>query len=312
MKRDLKTWDDFSSQDILKILNLAQSLKKNPFLHQEIFKGRSFGLLFEKPSNRTRVSFEVGIHQLGGHSIYLGPNDIHLGVRESVSDVAKTLSRYLDAVIARVFQHKTIEELSSHGSIPIINGLSDKAHPCQVLADLFSIKEKFKDNPVTVAYIGDGNNICRSLLTICAKMGLNIHIATPKDKHYKLDEKRLKQAHKEAQKNGSHVRVFHQASEAVKGVNVVYTDTWMSMGQEKELEQRLHLFKGFQVNQSLMNQAQSNCVFMHCLPAHREREVAAEVIDGAQSIVFDQAENRLHTQKAMLLFLLEEKVFGGI
>lgn len=303
MKRDLTSLQNLTRKEILSILDLTEKLKENKDLYADKLKGKCIGLLFQKPSNRTRVSFEVGTWQLGGNCIYLGPDEINLGVRESTQDVSKTLSRYLDAIIARTNSHDDIVSLTKFADIPVINGLSDLSHPCQGLTDLFSIKEKFgKLQGLTCAYVGDGNNVCHSLLLGCSKVGMNVNVATPIG--YEPDAEIVKLAEFSAQTTGAKVTLTHSPQEAVQGAHVIYADVWISMGQEAERQERLDIFKDFQINSELLKEAASNFIFMHCLPAHRGEEVSADVIDGPNAIVFDQAENRLHTQKAILLFLL--------
>jgi len=301
-KRDLLTLQQLTKMEILRILELTTQLKNDPTLWVELLKGKSIGLVFQKPSNRTRVSFEVGITQLGGHCLYLGPDEINLGIRESTADVAKTLSRYLDGIVARTFTHDDIVELAQHATIPVINGLSDLYHPCQALTDIFSIQEKFRklDN-ITLAYIGDGNNVCHSLLIACTKIGIHLNIATPKG--YEPNTDVVKLAQDNAAQTGSQIAIGNSPPDAARNADVIYADVWVSMGQEEETEKRLSDFRGFQINAALTKLAKDNFIFMHCLPAHREQEVTAEVIDGPHSIVFDQAENRLHTQKAILNFI---------
>jgi ornithine carbamoyltransferase len=304
MKRDLINLQDFSSDEIAELLELTQKMKNNPSAYNQALKGKTVGLIFQKPSNRTRVSFEVGVWELGGYCVYLGPEEINLGVRESTSDVSKTLSRYLDAIVARTHRHQDIIDLAKSATIPVINGLSDLFHPCQALADLFSIKEKFQElKGLTLAYIGDGNNVCLSLLLGCSKMGINIHVATPKG--YEPQNDVVEAAAGYAEESGSILSVSHNAQKAAQNSNIIYTDTWVSMGQEAESKQRLHDFKNYQINNELVRLANPDFIFMHCLPAHRGQEVTEEVIDGGHSIVFDQAENRLHIQKAILLELLK-------
>ncbi|MCR4336801.1 MAG: ornithine carbamoyltransferase [Candidatus Omnitrophica bacterium] len=305
MKRDLKSLQDFSSKEILELLKVAIDLKKCKGRLRNDLKGKSVGLIFQKPSNRTRVSFEVGVSQLGGQCVYLGPEEINLGKRESTEDVAKTLSRYLDAIVARTFSHQTIVELSQYATIPVINGLSDLFHPCQALADIMSIQEKFgRLKEINIAFIGDGNNVCHSLMLACGKTGANIHVATPKG--YEPNADILQQVQKEAHKTGSKIKVGYSPKEAIKGADVVYADVWVSMGQEAEREERLKIFQDYQINQELVKSANPDYIFMHCLPAHRGEEVTKEIIDGKNSVVFDQAENRMHMQKAVLLFLLKK------
>lgn len=304
MQRDLTSLFELSPADINKILDLTAKIKSKPLSKPNFLKGKSVGLVFEKPSNRTRVSFEVGVYHFGGKCIYLSPSEIKLGVRESVADVAKTLSRYLDLIVARTFKQETIDELSAHADIPIINGLSDLFHPCQGLTDLFTVKEHYKDlSKVKIAYVGDGNNVTHSLLIVAAKMGAAITVATPVG--FGVNDDILQQVQKIAKETGAKVTITNDPVEAVTGADVVYTDTWVSMGQEECAAEKLEQFKGFRVNRSLCANAKTDFKFMHCLPAHRDQEVCANTIDGEHSIVFDQAENRLHTQKAIMLFLLD-------
>jgi ornithine carbamoyltransferase len=300
MQKDLICIKDLSSKDMEDIFALAAKLKQNKSAFSGKLKGKSVALIFQKPSNRTRVSFEVGVWQLGGNCIYLGPDEINLGVRETVEDAAKTLSRYLDAIVARTFKHSDVLDLAKYSKIPIINGLTDLLHPCQALADLFSIKEKLgKLKGINLAYIGDGNNVCHSLMYGCAKVGANLKIATPKG--YEPNKNIIRDS-KTPLRN-----ISHDPNEAVKDVDVVYTDVWASMGKESEAAKRKKIFKNFQVNSKLVSKAKKNYIFMHCLPAHRGEEVSGEIIDSKHSIVFDQAENRLHVQKAILLLLLGAK-----
>jgi len=304
MKRDLMSLQDFTRNEILDILNLTEKLKKNKDSSSNLLKDKTIALLFQKPSNRTRVSFEVGVSQLGGNCIYLGPHEINLGVRESTKDVSKTLSRYLDGIVARTNFHEDIVEMAKNSDIPIINGLSDLYHPCQALTDLYSIQEKFdKTEGLTLAYVGDGNNVCNSLLLGCSKIGINIRIATPRG--YEPNSDVIEIASFSAEKSGSRISIFNSPIDAVKDADVIYADVWVSMGQEEESKKRLKDFKGFQINAELVKEAKDNYIFMHCLPAHRDQEVTADIIDGDHSIVFDQAENRLHTQKAILNFLYQ-------
>lgn len=296
MKKDLLAINDLSSSEINEIFKLASELKEKRQLFGEPLKGKTLGLIFEKPSNRTRVSFEVGITELGGHAIYLGSYEIDLGKRESPKDVAKVLSRYLNGIIARTFSHKTVVELAKHSSIPVINGLTDYQHPCQALSDLFTIKEKKGLSGVTVAFIGDGNNVLNSLLYICHKMGVKIHAACPKG--YEPSKDILKDV-------AGSATIFNSPGDAIKGADVVYTDVWTSMGQEKEYRKRLKVFKKYQVNSELMKLANKDAIVLHCLPAHRGQEITDEVMDGPASMVIDQAENRLHVQKAILIKLLK-------
>jgi len=305
MDKKLISIKDLDSKEIEKLFKLAKKVKANSLAFGDKLKGKSLGLIFQKPSNRTRTSFEVGMHQFGGYSIYLGPDDIKLGVRETTKDIALTLSRYLDAIVARTFYHKDIVELAENATIPVINGLSDLFHPCQALADIFSIKEKFSTlKGKKLAFIGDGNNVLHSLLYCCAKTGVDISIATPKG--YGPDNQILNDAVNIGKETGTNIDIAGDKNEAADGADVLYTDVWVSMGQEQEREKRLKDFSGFQIDSSLLKIAKPECLIMHCLPAHRGEEITDEVIDGPSSIVFDQAENRLHIQKAVLLELLNK------
>ena len=295
MKKDLITINDLTASEINEIFLLAAEVKLKRKVYAEPLKGKTLGLIFEKPSTRTRVSFEVGIAELGGHAIYLGSEEVKLDKREAAKDVAMVLSKYLDAIVARTFSHKTVTELAKYSSIPVINGLTDFQHPCQALSDLFTIKEKKGLEGITLAFIGDGNNVLNSLLYGSIKMGIKVNVASPKG--YEPDKGVLKDI-------GGCVKIFNSPLDAVKGADIVYTDVWTSMGQEKEYKKRLKAFKAFQVNSELMKLAKKDALVMHCLPAHRGQEITDEVLDGRQSIVLDQAENRLHVQKAVLIKLL--------
>ena len=302
MKRDLTSLNDLTSKEILKILDLTAKLKKSPLSDKALLKDKNIGLIFQKPSNRTRVSFEVGVNQLGGNCIYLGPEEINLGVRETTADVARTLSRYLDGLVARTFTHQDVVDLAKYASVPVINGLSDMYHPCQALTDVFSIKEKFSNlKKVSMAYVGDGNNVLHSLLLACSKIGMEIRMATPKG--YEPNKAVVVTAEDYAKESGAKIIQTRDPKEAVTGVDVIYSDVWVSMGQEEETQRRLKDFEGFQINEELVKYAKKNYIFMHCLPAHRGQEVTNDIIESKNSIVFDQAENRLHTQKAVLKFL---------
>ena len=306
MKKDLIELWDYSTKDIFGLLDKADALKKAKGEVRSELKGKSVGLVFQKPSNRTRVSFEVGVYQLGGKCIYLGPEEINLGKRESTPDVARTLSRYLDAIVARVFHNQDVVELAQYASVPVINGLCDLYHPCQALADIQTIREQFGSfKGLSVAYVGDGNNVLHSLMIACAKVGVNVRFAGPKG--YDPDGQVLKAAQTLAKKNNCSITVGRDPHAAVKGAHVIYSDVWVSMGQEKETQKRIKDFKGFQINADLVKAAHKDYIFMHCLPAHRGLEVTADVIDGKHAVIFDQAENRLHTQKAVLLYLLKSK-----
>jgi ornithine carbamoyltransferase len=305
MKKDLLSVALLSTQDILRIIDLASKVKNNRARYENTLDGKSLGLTFQKPSNRTRVSFEVGMVQLGGHAMYLGPNEIDMGGRESVKDVACVLSRYLDCIVARVFKHEDVKDLGKFARVPVINGLSDTEHPCQALTDIFTIKERFGTfKGIKLAYIGDGNNVLNSLMCAAAKVGLHIKVATPKG--YEPSKKMIDLARKFAKKSRSKIEFFNDPKRAVTGADVVYTDVWVSMGQEKETTKREKDFKDFQINDRLMRLANKGCFVMHCLPAHRGMEITDSVIDSKRSIVYDQAENRMHTQKAIMLLLLKK------
>lgn len=297
---------DWSSEEIKETLKLAEKLKyenKNGIRHNHLLKGKTLGLIFSKSSTRTRVSFEVAMYQLGGYSMFLSANDIQLGRGETVSDTAKTLSRYIDGIMIRTYKQSDVEELAAFGTIPIINGLTDSQHPCQILADLQTVKEyKGSLKGLKLAYTGDGNNVANSLLIGCAKVGMDISVATPKG--YECDMKSVEIAKKAALESGAKISIGYDPDEAADNADVVYTDTWVSMGMEAERDKRVDTFMPYQVNKELMSKAKPDAIFMHCLPAYRGYEVTAEVIDGPQSVVFDEAENRLHAQKAVLVKLM--------
>jgi ornithine carbamoyltransferase len=260
-------------------------------------------MIFEKPSTRTRVSFEVGMWQLGGYALYLSSSDLQLGRGETIGDTAKVLSRYVQGIMAMVFAHQTILDLVKYSRVPVINGLSDFSHPCQGLADLFTVYEKKgRLEGLKFAYVGDGNNVAHSLLYGCSKMGVNITVGCPKG--YEPDPKVVDHSKEEAKRTGCEVKVIHDPKEAVKGADVIYTDVWASMGKEKEREERIKVLKPYQVNPQLVRGAKEDYIFMHCLPAHRGEEVVDEVADSKNSVIFDQAENRMHTQKAVMALTL--------
>ncbi len=299
--KDLLTLKDLSESDISALLTEAADLKQNKI--QSIFQGKTLAMIFEKSSTRTRVSFEAGMAQLGGNALFLSQKDLQLGRGETVSDTAKVLSGYVDAIMIRTFEHEKVEELAEHADIPVINGLTDKYHPCQALADLLTIKEiKGKLKGVKVAYIGDGNNVAHSLMVGCAKMGCDVSIASPKG--YEVLDEAVNAAKEYAGVSGSSITLTADPVEAVKGADVIYSDVFTSMGQEAETNERLTVFTPYQVNASLVKHAKPDYTFLHCLPAHREEEVTAEIIDGPNSAVFQQAENRLHVQKALLKAIL--------
>jgi ornithine carbamoyltransferase len=295
--------DDFSTAEISQIIDLAEKIKQSPHEYSVALRGKSLGVIFEKPSTRTRVSFEVGINQLGGFSYYLAPEEMQLGKREEICDVSRTLSRYLDAVVLRTFKHHLIEEFARYSTIPVINGLTDLGHPCQAFADYMTIKEKFLDpHAITVAYVGDANNVLNSLMTILCKMGVSLNIATPAARG--VNPALLSQAQGYAKASDAKLTVGSSPEQAVKNANVIYTDVFISMGEETKKQEKLKDFSGFQVNKQLLAHCEQEPYIMHCLPAHRGEEITDEVFESERSIVFDQAENRLHVQKSILCYLL--------
>ncbi|MGQ9554056.1 MAG: ornithine carbamoyltransferase [Anaerolineae bacterium] len=302
----LLTLADLSAGEVRNILEVARGLREE--WHQRgnrpLLAGKSLGMIFQKPSLRTRVSFERAMQHLGGTALYLSPQEIQLGQRESVADVARVLSRYVDGIMARVFAHADVENLAANSRVPVINGLSDKYHPCQALADYLTIWDKLGClQGVKLAYIGDGNNVAHSLLVGGAKLGVNVTVACPVG--YEPREDVLAIAGQAADESAAQLRVVHEPAEAARDADVIYTDVWASMGQEKEAEERRRFFAGYQVNAALLTQAKPGAIVMHDLPAHRGEEITDEVMDGPQSVVFDQAENRLHAQKAVLALLLQ-------
>jgi ornithine carbamoyltransferase len=304
MKKDLISIKDLTPGEIEDIFLLTDKLKKNKAKFSKMLAGKTLALIFQKPSNRTRVSFEVGMYQLGGNSVYLAPDEISLGVRESIEDVAKTLSRYVDGIVLRTFAHKDLIELAKFATVPVVNGLSDFSHPCQGLADVYTVREKLKNlKGKTLAYVGDGNNVCHSLLFACAKTGLNMNVGAPKG--YEPDKSVLEEAQTMAKTKGAVINLFNSPTEAVKEADVIYTDVWASMGQEQEAGERKKIFKDFQLNLNLVKLAKPSALIMHCLPAHRGEEITDEVMDTPGSVIFDQAENRMHVQKAILIKLLK-------
>lgn len=300
------TYDlDFSSQEIWLIFETTKELKRRQRMGEPhpILQGKSLGMIFQKPSTRTRVSFEVGMTQLGGHALYLGPEDLQLRRGETIADTAKVLSRYVDGIMARVFSHNDIIDLSKNSSIPVINGLSDAYHPCQALTDLFTIWEKFGTLAnLKVSFVGDGdNNVTNSLALLCARLGVDFMVGCPRS--YTMSKQILALAKAEAKKTSAKIRVSVDPKAAVKNADVIYTDVWVSMGRE-DREKRLKTFPPYQVNERLVKLAKPEVIVMHCLPAHRGEELTDDVIDGPQSVVFDQAENRLHVQKALMALLM--------
>ncbi|MGP4059367.1 ornithine carbamoyltransferase [Halobacillus sp. H74] len=291
------TWLDYTQSEISRLLAQAQYVKENPYTQS--LKGKNLGMIFEKSSTRTRVSFEVGMVQMGGHALYLNSRDIQIGRGETIADTAQVLSGYVDALMFRTTSHEKLKELAEHASVPVINGLCDIYHPCQALADIFTILElKGRLEGLKIVYIGDGNNVAHSLMILSAMMGMEVVISTPEG--YEPDGEITGKAQAIAKTYGGAVLLEADPKKAVEGADVIYTDVWTSMGQESETSVRLKAFNGYQVNQSLLEAAEADAVFLHCLPAHRGEEVTAEVIDGKQSAVFQQAENRMHVQKAIL------------
>jgi ornithine carbamoyltransferase len=300
--KDLISLNLFSPEEIQLILDETEKLKQGP-RNTEYLKGKTLAMIFEKSSTRTRVSFETGIYQLGGMGMFFSPKDLQMGRGETIHDTAKVLSRYVDGIMARTFSYQTVLDLAKYASVPVINGLTDYDHPCQILADLFTIYEK-KGNlkGLTLTYIGDGNNVLHSLIQGCVKVGMNIYYASPEG--YKPLQSVIDEALEVAKVSGSQIKQFNNAADAVKETDVIYTDVWVSMGQERDEEKKLKDLKDFQLNGELMKKAKSDVLVMHCLPAHRGQEITDEVIDGPNSIVFDEAENRLHAQKAVMKLLM--------
>jgi ornithine carbamoyltransferase len=306
MLKDFISIHDLTLYEFSQILDLTREIKERPQRFQRKLKNKILAMIFQKPSLRTRITFEFGMLQLGGKAIYLGPTEIQLGTRESPFDVAKNLERLFDGIMIRTFAHKDVVELAQAASIPVINGLTDLLHPCQAMADFFTIIEKQGDlQNFKLAYVGDGNNVCHSLLFAAAKAGSTMSVATPRG--FEPKPEIVSQAEEDAKDTGAKFSFSNDPLEAVKEADAVYTDVWASMGQEHEKEKRGKIFAAYQVNRKLMANAKANALFMHCLPAHRGEEVADDVIDSSQSVVYDQAENRLHIQKAILLLLLGKK-----
>lgn len=303
--KDFLTLADYSKEEIEYLLHLALELKEKQQNGERYtpLSGKTLAMIFEKPSTRTRVSFEVGMVQLGGHALHLSSRDLQIGRGETIADTARVLSEYVDAIMIRTFEHEKVEELAQYATIPVINGLTDDDHPCQALADLLTIYEvKGKLQGLKLAYIGDGNNMAHALMLAAAKVGMDCAIASPKG--YEPKETIVKEAKQIANESGATVVVTNDPYEAISDADVVYTDVWASMGQEAEANERMHIFAPFQVNEALVQQAKQDFIFLHCLPAHRGEEVTEGVIDGAHSYIFQQAGNRLHAQKALLVSLL--------
>ncbi len=303
-KRDLLSMVDVE-KDLIGILELAANIKNRTKAGEayEPLRGKSLAMIFEKASTRTRVSFEVGMTQLGGHALFLSPDDLQIGRGETIADTARVLSRYVDGIMYRAFKSENVRELARNATIPVINGLDDKEHPCQIITDLLTIQEhKGALKGLKLAYVGDGNNVCNSLLIGCAEVGMHVAAGVPKG--YEPDPLLLGAARRIAGETDAQIEIVHDPAEAVKNADVVYTDVWVSMGMEKEREERERIFFPYQVNENLVSGAKPDAVVMHCLPAHRGLEITDDVVDGKQSIVFDEAENRLHAQKAILVRLL--------
>ena len=303
--KDLISIHDLTLEEVNQIFEVSKTLKQKQLTGEShrVLEGKTLGMIFTKPSTRTRISFETGIYQLGGIGMYFGPNDLQLGRSESISDTAKVLSRYLDGIMIRTFAHQDVIDLAEGASIPVINGLTDLLHPCQVLADLFTILEKKgKLKGLKLAYIGDGNNMAHSLLNGCSKVGMHISIASPSG--YKPNAEIVDNAKKNAKYMGSKVEILDDPVKAVKNADIVYTDVWASMGQESEAAERRKKFMRYQVNPKLVKNAKNDYLFMHCLPAHRGDEVVNEVADSTNSVIFDEAENRLHVQKAIMALVM--------
>jgi ornithine carbamoyltransferase len=305
MKKDLISIVDIKDE-LEEIIDLGLEMKRRQRMVEvyEPLKDKSMAMIFEKPSTRTRVSFEVGMTQLGGHALYLSPRDMQLGRGETIADTARVLSRYVDVIVYRAYKHENVVELAENASVPVINALDDLEHPCQIVADLITIKEKkggFRG--LKLAYVGDGNNVAHSLMLGAAIVGMDFYIGCPEG--YEPKKEIVGEARKIANETGAKIVITHDPVEAVKDADVVYTDVWVSMGDEAEKETRLKVFRPYQVNEELVRHAKNNYIFMHCLPAHRGYEVTDEVIDSRNSVVFDEAENRLHAQKAILLRLVK-------
>ncbi|MGG7178035.1 ornithine carbamoyltransferase [Clostridium paraputrificum] len=306
MKKDLLKMDDLSKDDILDILNLADQLKyelKHDIPH-EALKGKSLGMIFEKSSTRTRVSFEAGMYQLGGNALFLSSRDLQIGRGEPIEDTARVLSRFIQGIMIRTFSQEEVETLAKYSSIPIINGLTDDEHPCQVLADLMTIRE-YKNilEGLNVAYIGDGNNMANSLIVGTLKIGMNISVACPEG--YMPKDNYLKRGDELAALEGTNFTITHSPTEAVKNADVIITDVWASMGQEEEAKERKEAFVGYQINKELLSLAKPNALVLHCLPAHRGEEITADVLEDHAAEIFDESENRLHAQKAVLVKLMK-------
>jgi ornithine carbamoyltransferase len=303
MSRDLVSIRDLTPRELEGVLELTAMMKARPASFRTALAGKQLAMFFEKPSLRTRLTFESGMASMGGVSFFVDQTHSRLDAREKLSDIAHNLERWVNVIVLRTFSHDTIEQMAEHAGIPVINALSEVEHPCQALADYFTLQEKFGNlKNVRLAYVGDGNNVAHSLLLACASLGSTIRVATPVG--YEPDSQILADAREIARETGATIELFRDPCEAVRGVDAIYTDTWISMGHEHESEQRTSTFAAYQVNEALLAKAASHAVFMHCLPAYRGKEVTDAVIDSPQSVVFDQAENRMHVQKAILSLLL--------
>ncbi|MGA2359755.1 MAG: ornithine carbamoyltransferase [Terriglobales bacterium] len=309
--KDFVSIRDFSPQQIQDLLLLGRQIKAYPDVYSEALKGKTLAMIFEKPSLRTRVTFDVGIQQLGGFALYLSPAEINLGQRESVYDVAKNLERMVQCIMIRTFAHAIVEQMAEYAGIPVINGLTDYSHPCQAMGDFLTMWEvKGRLEKLKVAFVGDGNNVAHSLLFTGAQLGAEVVVATPPGYEPKADA--IAWASERAKETGGSCRIANNAKEAVAEADVVYTDVWASMGQEADAAKRHKVFRNYQVNSELFACAKRDAIFMHCLPAHRGEEVTNEVIDSPRSVVFQQAENRLHIQKAIMLELMKDVVVGPV
>jgi len=311
LRNDFLSIRDFTPQEIREFIELGRLIKSNPELFAGSLRGQTLALIFEKPSLRTRVSFDVGIHQLGGFSLYLSPAEINLGKRESVYDVAKNLERMVQGIMIRTFAHEIVDEMADHARIPVINGLTDYSHPCQAMADYLTMLElKGEVAGLKVAFVGDGNNVAHSLMFAGAQLGANVWVATPPK--YEPDAAAVRWACERGQVTGGSCTITNDPVAAARDADVVYTDAWTSMGQEAEKEVRCQIFRPFTVDTALLGCAKPDAIFMHCLPAHRGEEVTPEVIDSVHSVVFQQAENRLHAQKAILVEMMKHEVAEGL
>lgn len=306
-QKDFVSIHDYSAGEVGEIFRLAAEIKSDPGSYRNALVGQTLAMVFEKSSTRTRVSFEVGMFQLGGHALFLSSRDIQIGRGETIHDTAKVLSRYVDGIMARTFAHSTVTELAEHATVPVINGLTDLLHPCQGMTDYFTAWEKFegKLQGRKIAYLGDGNNMAHSLMFGAPKVGMNIAIATPKG--FEPNSEVVEQARADARAAGTEIVLTNSIEEAASDADIVETDVWVSMGQEEEGSKRQNAFHGWTVDSRVMQMAKSDAIFMHCLPAHRGEEVSAEVADGPQSVIFDEAENRLHVQKAIMYVLMKDR-----